>query len=149
MRKMIIVISLIFPLILAAQDAYIELLKSDIRAQKVAIITETMDFSEKQASLFWPVYREFNAAQEKIADEQLNLIKQYLKFYENMTDETAKVLWKKSLEIDQSRLDLRKKYFTKFEKILSAKLTAKLLQLEQQINMLIRIQVESQLPLLK
>jgi hypothetical protein len=149
MRKFMMMLFVLLPVFLLAQDAQIDLLKSDIRAKKLAIITEVMDFNEEQANKFWPVYREYNTAREKIADEWLNLIKQYLKFYENMTDPTAKVLWKKSMDIEQKRLDLEKKYYKKFEKALTPKMAVKLMQLESQIHSLIRLQVDAQLPLLE
>ena len=38
--------------------AYAELLRSDVRTQKVAIITEVMGFTEAEDAAFWPVYRE-------------------------------------------------------------------------------------------
>ena len=41
--------------------AYAELLRSDVGAQKVAIITEVMQFTEAEDAVFWPIYREFDA----------------------------------------------------------------------------------------
>ena len=38
--------------------AYVELLRSDVRAQKVAILTELMELNEAQDTGFWPIYRE-------------------------------------------------------------------------------------------
>src|SRR5690242_7412783 len=35
--------------------AYVELLRSDIRSQKIAIITELMAFTEDEDAKFWPV----------------------------------------------------------------------------------------------
>ena len=149
MFKKLVILSFILPIILIAQEAQIELLRSDIRAKKIAIITETMNFTSEEASVFWPVYRDFNTEHEKIGDERVKLIKNYLKFYENMTDGTARELWKKSIEIEQSQLNLRKEYYKKFEKILSAKLATKLMHVNHQINTLIRIQIDAQLPLIK
>ena len=149
MRRYFILFTLLIPVLLSAQDEYIELLRSDIRAQKVELITEVMDFSEEQANAFWPIYREFNTEREAIGDESIKVIKQYIKFYENMTDATAKELWKKSMEIKQSKLDLEKKYYKKFEKALTSKMAVKLMQVENQINDLIELQINSELPLLK
>ena len=39
--------------------AYVELLRSDVRGQKVAILTEMMDFTEQEDAKFWPIYREY------------------------------------------------------------------------------------------
>ena len=150
-KKTIILLTIMLIANTVAQDvdAYIELLRSDIRAQKIAVINDVMDFSQEQATAFWPIYREYNGELEKVSDERVKLIKSYLKFYENMTDETAQVLANKSIEIDQKFLDLRKVYFKKFEKALSSKLAAKLMQVDNQINLLIRVQVDSELPLIK
>ena len=41
-------------------SAYAELLRSDVRAQKVAIITEVMGFTEAEDTAFWPIYREYD-----------------------------------------------------------------------------------------
>lgn len=60
-----------------AQEAYIELLRSDIRAKKVAIITEVMQFADAQARAFWPVYREYDLELSKIGDARVELIKDY------------------------------------------------------------------------
>ena len=151
LKKSIFLLLIVFTVNAFAQDtdAYIELLRSDIRAKKITIIKEVMNFSDEQATVFWPIYREYNNELEKVSDERLELIKSYLKFYENMADGTAQVLAKKTIEIDQKFLDLRKEYYKKFEKALSSKIAAKLMQVDNQINNLIRLQVDSELPLIK
>ena len=40
--------------------AYAELLRSDVRAQKIAILTEVMGFTEAEDKAFWPIYREYD-----------------------------------------------------------------------------------------
>ena len=57
--------------------AYVELLRSDIRSQRVAIITELMNFSEAEDAKFWPVYREYETELAKVNDDRLALIKEY------------------------------------------------------------------------
>src|SRR5215472_18569082 len=39
---------------------YAELLRSDVRAQKVAILTEVMDFTDEESAAFWPIYRDYD-----------------------------------------------------------------------------------------
>ena len=39
--------------------AYAELLRSDVRTQKVAILTEVLDLTEAEDKAFWPIYREY------------------------------------------------------------------------------------------
>ncbi len=39
--------------------AYAELLRSDVRTQKVAILTEVLGLTEAEDKAFWPIYREY------------------------------------------------------------------------------------------
>ena len=58
-------------------SAYAELLRSDVRTQKVAIITEVMGFTEAEDKAFWPIYREYDAEMAKLGDERVALIAEY------------------------------------------------------------------------
>jgi hypothetical protein len=51
--------------------------------------------------------------------------------------------------LEKRRTKLKKKYFKKFEKALSAVVAAKFVQVENQINLLIDLQIASELPLIK
>jgi hypothetical protein len=130
-------------------DAYIELLKSDMRTQKVAVITEAMQFTDKESSAFWPVYKKYEFELSEILDDRIELIKNYVQNYDNLTDEKARQLAKKVFALEKRRTKLKKKYFKRFEKALSSTIAAKFIQVENQINMLIDLQIASELPLIK
>jgi hypothetical protein len=130
-------------------DAYIELLRSDVRTGKVAIITEAMDFTREESSVFWPIQRSYEAELSKILDERLSLIKDYARNYFSVTDEKAEELVKKSLKLEGKRTKLKKKYFKKLKKVIPATKAARFLQLENQIQRMIDLQISSQLPLIK
>ena len=130
-------------------DAYIELLKSDMRTQKVAVITEAMQFTDKESSAFWPVYKKYEFELSEIIDDRIELIKNYVQNYDNLTDEKARQLAKKVFALEKRRTKLKKKYFKRFEKALSSTIAAKFIQVEKQINLLIDLQIASELPLIK
>jgi hypothetical protein len=73
-------------------SAYAELLRSDVRAQKVAIITEVMGFSEAEDAAFWPIYREYDLEMSRLGDERMALIADYAKQYSKLTDAMADTL---------------------------------------------------------
>ena len=64
-------------------SAYAELLRSDVRAQKVAIITEVMGFTEAEDKAFWPIYREYDVEMAKLGDERVAMIAEYAGNYSN------------------------------------------------------------------
>ena len=150
MRKLIWLVALVAmpALVQAQQDAYVELLRSDVKTQRVAIITEVMQFSDSASALFWPVYREYEYEATKIGDDMLALIKDYAANYDSLSDEIAKDLASRALRIDEDELKLRKKYYKRVEKAMGSVTAAKFLQIENQIRLLIDLQIEQSLPLI-
>jgi len=129
--------------------AYSELLRSDLRSQKVSIITEMMEFTEAEDAKFWPVYREYEAELAKINDDRLKLIKEYAGSYESLTDAVADRLAKGALDLEGRRQQLKASYYEKFKAALSAKTAAKFLQVENQLLLLLDLQIASSLPIVQ
>ena len=73
-------------------SAYAELLRSDVRALKVAIITEVMGFTEAEDKAFWPIYREYDLEMAKLGDERVAMIAEYASNYSKLTDAMAETL---------------------------------------------------------
>jgi len=132
----------------AQDDKYFELLRSDIRADRVAIVTEAMALSQANADIFWPIYREYEYEQSKLGDEKITLIKDYAKGYMEMTDKLAKDLMERVFDLDKDILNLQKKYFKKMDKELPSTVAVKFFQIDRQILMLMNLQIASELPLI-
>jgi hypothetical protein len=133
----------------AQQDAYVELLRSDVKTQRVAIVTEVMQFSDSASAIFWPIYREYELESSQIGDDLLGLIKDYADSYDALTEEQAKALADRSFKVDEAQLKLKKKYFKKVEKALGSVIAAKFTQIENQIGLLIDLQIAQSLPLIQ
>lgn len=129
-------------------DSYIESLRADFRADKVNLITQAMQFNDKQSAAFWPVYRKYEAEVTKLNDGRVKLIKSYADKYETLTDAEAKSMAEKSFALESSRTELKKKYFKEFNKVLPALTVAKFFQLEHRLDLLVNLQLASELPLL-
>ena len=132
-----------------AQGAYLELLKSDVRAVKMELIKEAMQFSDEEATAFWPVYEKYQRELNKINDATLDLIKDYADHYYEMTDKKAEELIKKSVELDIKRAWLRKKYLRQFNWVLPAKKVAKFYQIENKLGVLVEVQMAAEIPLIE
>ena len=129
--------------------SYIELLRTDIKAQKTKLMSDGMALSEKDAEVFWPLYREYTFESDKLNDELLALLKEYARNYENLTSQKAEELATKNFELQEKKLRLRKEYFEKFRKVLLPKVAARYLQLDNRINLLYDLQLASRVPLVK
>jgi hypothetical protein len=129
--------------------AYIELLRSDVKAEATEIVAEVMQLNDADAAKFWPIYREFELGLSKIGDEKMALIKKYADNYENMSDEVADQLAQGVFKLEQERQDLKMKYYERIKNALTAKTAARFFQVLNQILMLTDLQVASSLPVIK
>jgi hypothetical protein len=128
-------------------SAYAELLRSDVRAQKVAIITEVMGFTEAEDAAFWPIYREYDVEMSKLGDERVALISEYARHYTEMTDELSEKLALKALDLEARRAGARKKCYERVKAALSPRTAMRFLQVEHQLQLLIDLQIAASLPL--
>jgi hypothetical protein len=126
--------------------AYTELLRSDLRTQKVAVITELMQFTEAEDAAFWPIYREYELELARINDERLAAFETYSKVYNNLTAATANELMVKVLDLESRRTALKQKYYGTLKAAVSPLTAAKVLQIENQIALLIDLQIAAALP---
>jgi hypothetical protein len=134
-----------------AQDmhSFIELLRKDVKAEKAAVLTEAMNFTEEEAEIFWPIYRDYEHEFDKLADERVQIIKDYASNFESMTNDIAKDLVERSFKLQEKRLKLDKKTWQKLSKELSPILAGRFFQVNGQINDLIDLQIASELPLVE
>jgi hypothetical protein len=127
--------------------AYVELLRSDLRSQKVAVITEVMQFTEAEDAKFWPVYREYETELAKINDDRMALIKDYALNYETLTDSAADRLARSALDLEARRTALKLKYYDRLTSGISPRTAARFLQVENQILLLLDLQIAASLPI--
>jgi hypothetical protein len=147
MKKFIIAIFIIASSFTFAQQSYFELLRQDLATKKVALITEVMQFTDEEADVFWPLYREFDFESSKLGDETLKLIKDYAAHFENITDEKAVELMNSNFDLQKKELALKQDYLKKFGKVIAPARAVKVMQVMNQIDMIIDLQIASQLPL--
>ena len=130
-------------------EKYVELMREDVKTEKVAIVTEALQMTDDQSSAFWPIYREYDLELSKLVDRRLAIIKDFADNYEMMTDETAKKIADNSFKLREDRLKLQKKYYKNVEKELGAVMAARWVQTERIIENLIDLQLAANLPLIQ
>ncbi len=151
MKKLILFAFLFSVTNVFAQDAdsYIEVLKSEIKTDKKAIITETMGFTEQESQAFWPIYNEFEHELSKLSDKRISNIKDFAANYDSLSDKKADELLMNSFSYLEDRLSLNKKYYKKFAEALTPTVAAKYMQLENQIQLILDLSIAANLPLAK
>lgn len=130
-------------------SAYAELLRSDVRTQKIAIITQVMEFTEAEDAAFWPIYREYDTEMGKLGDERVALITEYARNYDQMTDDAADKLATKAIDLEGRRRAVEAACYERVKKALSPRTALRFLQVEHQLQLLIDLQISAALPIAK
>jgi hypothetical protein len=124
----------------------IEVVRADMGADRAKIITEAMNFSDKDAAAFWPIYRKYEYERSTVDDRRVAVIKEYAEKYSTLTDADAKSMAERMFDCDSRLAALKKRYFKKFNTVLPAFTVTKFFQLEHRIDLLVDMKVESSLP---
>jgi hypothetical protein len=128
-------------------EAYIGMLRQDLKAGKVVILTVMMDLDLPEAARFWPVYNEYDQELTKLADERIAFIRMYADNYEALTDAMATKIANGMMDVEAKRVELRKQYFARISKALTPKDAARWLQVEAQIEKVVDLQILASLPI--
>jgi ribosomal protein S2 len=127
-------------------QAYIELLRADVRQQKAEMVGAVMQLSAADAAKFWPIYEEYDTELAKLNDLRVANIKEYASSYDQMTDAKADELMEKAFSYRKQRSELLAKYYERVKQALGGIEAARFIQVEDQLLLIIDLQIDSSLP---
>ncbi len=127
---------------------YLNMLRSDSNPGKIRTVNGVMKLTAPEADTFWPIYRDYEKELAVANDRKLALIREFFKHYKDNTldNRLAKKMSEEWLNINQTRLDLWKKYSRKISKALSPLRGAQFLQVENQTALFADIDIASEMP---
>jgi hypothetical protein len=128
-------------------DAYVEALKSDIRAHTRKITEVNMQLTEKEAALFWPIYDHYDYDMSKLNYERASIYDFYADHYKTMSDEQAKDIIRRFYHVERWKLSLDEKYSREMGKVLPMRTVLRFLQISRQIDRLVSLKIMSETPL--
>ncbi len=127
-------------------QAYIDLLRSDVRQQKAEIMGSVMVLSAQDAAKFWPIYEDYDTQLTKLNDQRVENIKEYAQNYDDMTDAKADELIQKSIAYQKERAELLAQTYEKVKQALGAVTAARFAMIEHQLLLIIDLKIASSLP---
>lgn len=86
----------------------------EIKAQKAAYLTAKLALTPQQAERFWPVYNEYDEAQDALRRSRFENMRSANRQGSALTDEEARKALKKGLDLRQQEVDLERRYTDQF-----------------------------------
>jgi hypothetical protein len=130
--------------------AFVSESRAEMRQDKVVFINESMNLTSADPNYdaFWHVYYQYEAELKKLNDQRLQLIRDYQFNFDKMDDNIANNLAERALKIHKKKLDLLAKYYELMKQATTPMITARFLQVEYQISLLMDVEIASKMPLL-
>jgi hypothetical protein len=128
-------------------DEDIALLRQDLRTRKMQVIGANMSLSEGEGQKFWPIYNHYVKDLQAVNDQKYALLKQYAEMWSTMSDQDALIYVRHWLEVDGQAQALRLQYVPIVSQALPGRKAATFFQLDRRLNMIVDLQLFSQIPL--
>jgi len=138
------------PTVLAqvSETDQLQQLRGEIQADRQAVVAANLKLTEAEGAAFWPLYREYRGDMAKLGDRLQKLIQDYAVTYESATAEQAKAMVDEMMSIQRADLKVKESYLPKFRKVLPEVKVARLLQIENKIDILIKLELAGAIPLI-
>ena len=117
--------------------------------EKSKWIRSNVPLTEREAEIFWPLYRCYQIELNKIGEERLEMIKDYAAHHADLTDTKARAILDQSFAIESKIQTIRRLYKNEFLTVLAPKVVARFFQVEHRLNLLIDLEVAAQIPLIE
>jgi len=128
---------------------YIEIERSVLNSQRKAVVADAMVLTDEEATVFWPLYNEYNDEVYKVKTKRVQIISDYAENFDNLTDVKADELMNSSLKVQDELMRLKKAYYKKFKKILSPSKVVRYFQIENKIDAMINAEIALEIPLVE
>ena len=125
----------------------IEVARSVIGTDRKAVVVAAMELTEAEGIGFWPLYREYRTAMDKIADDRVQLLLNYAKLYPSIPDEQAKEMMNTYTSLEQKQVEKRNAYLKKFSKVLPPAKALRFAQVETRLDLLVHLSLAASVPL--
>jgi len=132
-----------------AAEASLDLLVDAIRANRKALVAVNLELSDDEASRFWPVYDRYQQEIQAIGDRLARVIQDYTASFRDLSNEKAMKLMEEYLAVEADRVQVRRTYLGEFAKTLPGRTVARLYQIENKLDAVIRYDLAAAIPVVE
>jgi len=125
----------------------IESLRTTYQMDRHAFLAEALQLTDTENAGFWPIYRSYRADMDKIGDGLVKLVLEYADDYPNVPEKRAQVMLKEYSALEQKLASKRAWYLKRARRVLSAAKTLRWAQLENRMDLVLRLQLAGTVPL--
>lgn len=126
----------------------IEIVRSTYQTDRQVFLARTLQLSESESADFWPLYRSYRADMDKIGDGLVKLVLEYADVYPNVPEDRAQSMLKEYSALEEKLATKRAWYLKQAAKVLPATKVLRWAQLENRMDLVLRLQMAGKVPLM-
>ena len=127
----------------------LEAARTQIQADRKAIVSRLMSMTETESNAFWPVYNVYREDIRKIDDKLVAVAESYFSSPDSLTDKQAQGLLSDWMKLRADKLNLRKSYVKKFSKVIPTTKLVRFYQIENKMDAVIDYELAASIPLVE
>lgn len=129
-----------------AKEASMDALLSAIRSNRKALVSVNLTLTDDEASKFWPVYDRYQREINAVGDRLVSVIRDYTASFRDLSNDKAVKLLDDYLGVEADRVRVRRAYVPEFTAILPGREVARLYQIENKMDAVIRYDLAATIP---
>jgi hypothetical protein len=129
-----------------ASQAQPGVLLDAIRANRKALVAASLEVGAEEAGKFWPLYDRYQKEIQAIGEREAAIVEDYTASFRDLSDEKALKLMEDYLAAEAERLKVRRAYLGEFAKILPGRTVARLYQIENKMDAVLRYDLAATIP---
>ncbi len=113
------------------------------------LIGSVLKLTDAEAEAFWPLYREYLKAKGELWRKRIDLAKLFVRNYNDMSPEMARLLLDQNFAIDTGMLELEMAWAERFDEVLPPNKVVRLYQSENKLETTMMAEIIKDVPLAK
>jgi len=130
-------------------DDQIEAARKLMQTERRLVHATELALTPEESRAFWPIYNEYAAEIKAVGNRRVKLITDYADNFDNITDEFANNSLKEAFDIDAELLKVKKRYVSRFKRVLPVVKVVRFYQVESKLDAVIDFQLATQIPLMQ
>jgi hypothetical protein len=125
---------------------YFRLIRLSWQADKKFMVDKLMEFSDKEADAFWPVYDKHMQKWGRLMEYRIVITQEYCDEFELMKGTQMSMYMKEMVKNDIELTRLEKKFFTRVRKVLSPTRANQFMKIEYEFQLVLLTQMQQRTP---
>jgi len=125
----------------------LEAARTQIQADRKAVVAKAMGLTDEQGAKFWPVYNEYRESMRKVDDKLVQLANNYFQNTDKITDEQSQSMLSQWMNLNAEKVNVKKAYVKKFSKAIPSNKVIRFYQVENKMDAVINYELAASIPL--